>query len=242
MQELIRLSKLMSLRNICSRREAEYFIENKQVMVDSKLITEQGTKVSIEAKITLLDAAKKKQNEKVTVLLNKPVGYVSCMPEKGYKQASELITKENLHRTGNQTYKHFKLDKLSVAGRLDIDSKGLLVLTQDGVLAKKIIGENSNIEKEYLVRFSGEIDDSKIKELCFGLSLYGKDLKKAKVKLLNEDILQVILKEGKKRQIRKMLEAVDLKVLSLKRVRIGKVTLSDLPLGKWRFLDKSEEF
>ncbi|MBN2479124.1 MAG: rRNA pseudouridine synthase [Parachlamydiales bacterium] len=243
MTELIRLSKLMSEKGICSRREAEKYIDQKQVLVDGLIIDKQGTKVSKKSKIELLDRAKNEKNEKVTILLNKPVGYVSTQPEKDYPAAIELIEERNkIKSKDRRVLKKIHITKLAVAGRLDIDSKGLLVLTQDGTIAKKIIGEDAHIEKEYLVRFVGDISDEKIKRISHGLVLDGKALKKAEVTLLHPNLLQIILHEGKKRQIRRMLEMVDLKVISLKRVRIGKVTLGDLPIGRWRFLKEDEKF
>ena len=119
---------------------------------------------------------------------------------------------------------------------------GLLVLTQDGRVAKKLIGEDSDIEKEYLVRVSGEMIPDGLALLNHGLELDGKPLKPARVKQLNEDQLHFILKEGKKRQIRRMCELVGLRVVGLKRVRIGRVRLGDLPMGQWRFLRADEAF
>jgi 23S rRNA pseudouridine2604 synthase len=131
---------------------------------------------------------------------------------------------------------------LAVAGRLDIDSTGLLVLTQDGRVARQLIGENSEVEKEYLVRVQGKLAPNGLELLNEGLSLDGKKLKRAQVRWQNDDQLQFILQEGKKRQIRRMCELVGLKVLGLKRVRIGKVKLGDLPLGQWRYLRQDESF
>ena len=128
-----------------------------------------------------------------------------------------------------------------MAGRLDIDSQGLLLFTQDGRLAKKLIGENSEIEKEYLVRFNGNLSEAKLKKLRSGLELDGKLLKEASVESINADQLRFVLKEGKKRQIRRMMELVDLQVTGLKRVRIGNLRLSKLPEGKWRFVEPQED-
>src|SRR5262249_2015291 len=109
-------------------------------------------------------------------------------------------------------------------------------------IAKQLIGENSNMQKEYLVRVEGLITEEKIARLSYGLSLDDKKLKPAKIKRLETQLLQFILTEGKKRQIRRMCELVGLQVISLKRVRIGKITLGDLPEGKWRVLEDSESF
>ncbi len=235
MTELTRLSKLMSERKICSRRDADRYIEEGLVRVNGEVVITLGTKVALDAKIELDNKRKP-----LTVILNKPVGFVSTQPEKGYRAAIELITPSN--QVGSKKIEIPKFKMLSVAGRLDIDSKGLLVLTQDGVIAKQLIGENSEMQKEYLVRVEGVITEEKIARLSFGLSLDGKKLKPAKIKRLETQLLQFILTEGKKRQIRRMCELVGLLVISLKRVRIGKVLLGDLPEGKWRVLDASESF
>jgi 23S rRNA pseudouridine2604 synthase len=135
------------------------------------------------------------------------------------------------------------LQGLAVAGRLDIDSQGLLVFTQDGVVAKRLIGENSEIEKEYLVRVSGFLSDLDFARLQDGtMVIEGRKLKPATVQWVNDDQLRFVLREGMKRQIRKMCEAVGLRVLGLKRVRIGRVMLGKLPEGQWRYLRPDEKF
>jgi len=131
---------------------------------------------------------------------------------------------------------------LAPAGRLDIDSTGLLVLTQDGRIAKQLIGADSEIEKEYLVRVQGKLAEKDLDLLNHGLSLDGEALKPAQVAWLNQEQLRFVLKEGKKRQIRRMCELVGLKVLGLKRVRIGRVLLGELPCGQWRYLRDDEKF
>lgn len=225
----------MSERKICSRRDADRYIEEGLVRVNGEVVTTLGTKVAYDVKIELDNKRKP-----LTVLLNKPIGFVSTQPEKGYRAAIELITRNNQFDNKKVEIPKFKM--LSVAGRLDIDSKGLLVLTQDGVIAKQLIGENSEMEKEYLVRVEGVITGEKITRLSHGLFLDEKKLKRAKIKLLEPQLLQFILTEGKKRQIRRMCELVGLQVVGLKRVRIGKVRLGDLPEGKWRLLEPSETF
>jgi 23S rRNA pseudouridine2604 synthase len=227
----------MSERNICSRREADRFIEQGEVLVNGEVVSLLGSRVSPDVKIELLG---KKSN--VTILLNKPIGYVSNLPEKGYPEAIELITPQTKvhYDKGKLLPSHF--EKLSVAGRLDIDSKGLLVLTQDGVIVKQLIGPDSDMEKEYLVRVQGTIQPEMLQQLRFGLSLDDKPLKPAKVDEIQPNLLRIILKEGKKRQIRRMCALVHLDVIGLKRVRIGKVVLGDLPEGAWRFLRPNERF
>jgi 23S rRNA pseudouridine2604 synthase len=240
--EPIRLSKLMSERGICSRREADEYIERGWVFVDGQRISELGTKVLPDAAIKLDKQADARQQRRVTVLLNKPVGYVSGQAESGHQPASVLITAERHAKSDTIGFKPEHARGLAPAGRLDIDSTGLLVLTQDGRIARQLIGADTRIEKEYLVRVEGTLPESSLKLLNHGLSLDGEALKHAQVKWLNRDQLCFILKEGKKRQIRRMCELVALKVTGLKRVRIGKVRLEDLPQGQWRFLRPDEQF
>ena len=238
----IRLSKLMAERGICSRREADSLIERGLVLVNGEKITQLGTKVDPDVRITLEREGLREQNNLVTILLNKPLGYVSGQPEPGKIPAIRLVTPENQHKPGTRKLRQGDLKGLAVTGRLDIDSKGLLVFTQDGRIAKKIIGEDSKIEKEYLVRVEGEITEGKIARLRHGLELDGEKLREARVERLNETQLRFVLREGKKRQIRRMCELVELQVVGLKRVRVGRVVLGDLPEGTWRFLDKDESF
>ena len=244
MADPIRLSKLMSERGLCSRREADTYIERGLVFVDGKRVSELGTKVDPDCAIRLDRAANELQQQRVTILLNKPIGYVSGQPEPGYQPAVVLIRDDSQWQDGRATgaLHPMHLKGLAPAGRLDIDSTGLLVLTQDGRIAKQLIGEDSNVEKEYLVRVSGRLDDKGLALLNHGLMLDGKKLRPARVSWQNADQLRFILKEGRKRQIRRMCELVGLKVIGLKRVRIGRVRLGDLPPGQWRFLNEDESF
>ena len=242
----------MANRGLCSRREADEFIAKGWVKVDGQVVDQLGIKVPPNAKIELAPEARKALKSLVTILLNKPVGYVSGQPEKNYKPAVRLITPANQWRQSPNEPKlerrHF--EGLAPAGRLDIDSQGLLVFTQNGQIAKRLIGEESEIEKEYIVRVRPKpgvrtdirLSDEELALLNHGLSLDGRPLKPAKVEWVNEDQLRFILKEGRKRQVRRMCEAVGLEVTGLKRVRIGKVKLGSLPEGKWRFLRPDEEF
>ena len=242
--EKVRLSKVMSERGLCSRREADAFIERGWVYVDGEQITTLGTRIDPSQAITLNKKAQENQTQRVTILLNKPIGYVSAQPEKDYKPAVSLIIRENRFKddTAPLNFTHAHLRGLAPAGRLDIDSQGLLVLTQDGRIAKQLIGADSEVEKEYLVRVQGRLSEKGLQLLNHGLELDGERLKPAKVSWQNEDQLRFILKEGKKRQIRRMCELVGLKVIGLKRVRIGRVKLGDLPVGQWRYLRENEKF
>lgn len=246
--EPLRLSKRMSELGLCSRREADEWISKGWVRVDGKVVAELGSKVLPHQKITIERQAAAEQSRRVTILVNKPVGYVSGQAEDGYQPAMVLVKPENRWSEDRAatTFERAQLRSLVPAGRLDIDSTGLLILTQDGRIAKQLIGQDTAIEKEYLVRVRYDrgprLPDEDLKRLNHGLSLDGKKLLPARVRWQNDDQLNFILKEGKKRQIRRMCEAVGLTVLGLKRVRIGKVKLGTLPEGQWRYLTDSETF
>ncbi|WP_108026895.1 pseudouridine synthase [Burkholderia mayonis] len=250
---LVRLSKRMSELGLCSRREADEWIEKGWVLVDGERIDTLGTKVRADQRIEIDSNARAAQAAQVTILLHKPVGYVSGQAEDGYAPAATLVTREN-HWSGDRSPLRFSpqhLRALAPAGRLDIDSTGLLVLTQNGRVAKQLIGEQSDIDKEYLVRVRfgermADIDQhfpaESLAKLRHGLELDGAPLKPAMVSWQNGEQLRFVLREGKKRQIRRMCELVGLEVIGLKRVRMGRVMLGALPQGEWRYLGPDESF
>ncbi|HTY02888.1 MAG TPA: pseudouridine synthase [Rhodocyclaceae bacterium] len=239
----VRISKLMAERGLCSRREADSYIERGLVFVNGQRVTQLGTRAPADAAIKLAGEARAQQANQATILLHKPVGYVSGQPEDGYQAAVTLVCARTQQQDkGDRRFQPACLRGLAPAGRLDIDSTGLLVLTQDGRVARRLIGEDSDVEKEYLVRVDGDLDERGLALLNHGLSLDDRRLKQARVERLNDDQLRFVLKEGRKRQIRRMCELVGLRVTGLKRVRIGRVRLGDLPLGQWRFLKEGEVF
>ncbi len=245
----------MSELGLASRREADEWIAAGWVKVDGVVVAELGSRVRPEQKIEIDPRARREQARRVTVLLHKPIGYVSGQAEDGYQPAIVLVTAENRWR-GDRSPTEFSRAHwrgLAPAGRLDIDSTGLLVLTQDGRIARQLIGADSTIEKEYLVRVTwpqAPHDDAlskifpaeQLQQLRHGLALDGEKLKPAKVSWQNESQLRIVLREGKKRQIRRMCDLVGLKVVGLKRIRIGSVVLGELPPGQWRFLRDDESF
>ena len=243
--EGIRLSKQLTDQGIASRREADDWIAAGWVRVDGQMAV-LGQRVLPGQRIDIDPAARKEQARSVTILLNKPVGYVSGQAEDGYPPAASLVTPENRWAEERRPFHPGHARGLAPAGRLDIDSTGLLVLTQDGRVAKLLIGEHSLVEKEYLVRvahaFADGVPESALQLLRHGLELDGEALKAAKVSWANEDQLRIVLQQGKKRQIRRMCEAVGLQVVGLKRVRIGSVVLGKLPAGQWRYLRDDERF
>ncbi|MFO1337965.1 MAG: pseudouridine synthase [Burkholderiaceae bacterium] len=245
------MSKLLGDRGLASRREADDWIAAGWVKVNGQMAV-LGQRVLPDARIEIDPAAHQLQAQRVTILLHKPIGYVSGQAEDGYEPASVLVTAAN-HWADDPTRRPWHPGHgrhLAPAGRLDIDSTGLLVLTQDGRVAKHLIGEDSLVEKEYLVRVEHTGDGppqasfpaAELARLQHGLSLDDQLLKPAKVSWANEDQLRFVLREGRKRQIRRMCELVGLKVVGLKRVRIGSVVLGKLPAGQWRYLGGHERF
>tara|TARA_B100000767_G_scaffold57183_1_gene52927 strand:- start:107 stop:850 length:744 start_codon:yes stop_codon:yes gene_type:complete len=243
-EEQVRISKILSEKGLCSRREADRYIEQGLVLLDGEVVSELGTRALRSQKVELMKKASSIQASKATVILNKPVGYISHLDdEKEFTPASSLVTPDNFYINNNvRQNSRFNTTGLAPAGRLDIDSSGLLVLTQDGRIAKQIIGENAIIEKEYLVRIDGTLNDTSMDLLNHGLSLDDYKLKPAKVFWQNEDQLSFTLIEGRHRQIRRMCDLVGVKVVGLKRVRIGNVRLGDIPTKRWRFLNSNESF
>ena len=247
--DLPRLSKRMAELGLCSRREADEWIVNGWVMVDGVILDTLGVRIQPNAVIEISGYAYEQQAEQVTILLHKPVGFVSGQAEDDYEPAIVLVHPDqewlddpDLNERNQKEFQRGFLRNLAPAGRLDIDSTGLLVLTQDGRIARHLIGEDSSVEKEYLVRVEGTCSEADLKRLNHGLSLDGEPLKPAKVSWQNEDQLRFVLREGKKRQIRRMCEMVGLHVVGLKRVRIGSINLGKLPLGQWRYLRAGEKF
>ncbi len=250
----VRLNKRMAELGLCSRREADDWIIKGWVRVNGAPAV-MGQPVALDARIEVDRQAEQQQRQQVTILINKPVGYVSGQAEDGHEPAVVLVQPQNRWRECNSRMRwgHEQLRGLAPAGRLDIDSIGLLVLTQDGRVARQLIGEDSLMEKEYLVRVSlgvgGERSNvqavfppEKLALLNHGLSLDGQALRPAQVSWQNPEQLRFVLTEGKKRQIRRMCEQVGLFVTGLKRVRIGRVNLGHLPVGQWRYLMPHESF
>ena len=241
-----RLSRVMAERSLASRREADAWIEAGWVRVNGRVAV-LGQRVNGDEAITVDPAARQEQARRVTILLHKPLGWVSGQAEDGHPPAATLVTPANRWAEDRGLPWHPGHSRgLAPAGRLDIDSTGLLVLTQDGRIARHLIGEDSDVEKEYMVRVEplapGAFPPDGLERLRHGLELDGRALRAARVSWANEDQLRFVLREGRKRQIRRMCELVGLKVVALKRVRIGSVVLGKLPPGHWRYLRDDERF
>jgi 23S rRNA pseudouridine2604 synthase len=253
----IRLNKRMAELGLCSRREADDWIGKGWVKVNGEIAV-LGKPVSPMDRIEVDKLARGQQDKQVTILLHKPMGYVSGQAEDGHTPAINLIEARHQWRDDRSSIRFVPRQRMGLApaGRLDIDSVGLLVLTQDGRVARQLIGEDSQVDKEYLVRVqygklaAGEqqtdvqslFPADQLARLCHGLHLDGQALKPAVVGWQNPEQLRFVLKEGRKRQIRRMCEQVGLTVVGLKRVRIGRVKLGQLPVGQWRYLAPGEVF
>jgi 23S rRNA pseudouridine2604 synthase len=227
---------------VCSRREAETLIAKGLVSIDGDLVSDLGRKIKAGQTLTLADDAQAQLQSQLSIIIHKPVGVVSAQPEEGQIPAIRLATKDALwgDSGGDVVAAPDPKARLAPVGRLDLDSRGLLILSEDGVLAKAVIGPASTLEKEYLVQVDGAITERKLARLRHGLELDGRQLRPAQVTLLEPGRLRFILKEGRNRQIRRMCEAVDLRVVDLFRLRIGPVRLGDLPEGCWRPLTPAE--
>ena len=227
-----RVNKWLAQSGVCSRREAEALIGQGLVTIDGERVDDPGRKISAGQTLVLADAAESRLEAQFTAVLNKPVGVVSAQPEPGQTPAARLLTRANLF--GESAAVPARDASLAPLGRLDMDSHGLLLLSEDGVLAKAVIGPESDLEKEYLVRVTGAVTERKLALLRHGLQLDGRQLKPAKVTQVEPQRLRFVLKEGRNRQIRRMCELVELEVTDLFRLRIGSLKLGDLPEGRWR--------
>ncbi len=230
-----RVNKWLASEGVCSRREAEELIGKGLVSIDGERVDDPGRKIMPGQTLELDQGNAKPQ---ITAVLNKPVGYVSAQPEGDQIPAARLLTRTNL--IGPPRNMPTKRTRLAPLGRLDQDSRGLLLLSEDGVLAKALVGEHSKLDKEYLVRVTGQITERKLALLRHGLQLDGRQLKPAQIEQVEPQRLRFILHEGRNRQIRRMCELVELDVTDLLRLRIGPLKLGTLQEGNWRMLQPEE--
>lgn len=235
--EPVRINKWLGQTGVCSRREAEALIAAGMVTIDGESVTDAGRKIEPGQTLTLNDRGEAALASGVTILIHKPLGYVSGQPEPDKIPAVRLLTAENLVGEGTPPAEDASLPPI---GRLDEDSRGLLMLSSDGVVAKAVIGPQSKLDKEYLVRIEGDVTEKKLALLRRGLMLDGRILKYARVSRMEQNRLRFILTEGRNRQIRRMCEMVDLEVTDLLRIRVGPIHLNNLPEGKWRMITPDE--
>ena len=233
-----RVNRWLAQSGVCSRREAEGLIAQGLVSIDGEAVEDVGRKILPGQTLVLSDAAQGRLEASLSVMVHKPVGVVSAQPEAGQVPAVRLLTREALW--GEAAAVPDRDASLAPAGRLDMDSRGLLILSQDGVLVKSVIGPASELDKEYLVRVAGALTERKLGLLRHGLHLDGRQLKPAKVSVVEGQQLRFVLKEGRNRQIRRMCELVELEVVDLFRIRVGPLKLGDLPEGRWRPITADE--
>ncbi|MGH1422355.1 MAG: pseudouridine synthase [Hyphomonas sp.] len=236
--EPMRINKWLAEQGVCSRREADSLIDKGLVRLEGETLTVQGEKISKGQTLSLEESATRRLDNQLTVILNKPIGYVSGTPEENEIPAVRLIREGNL--SGRAHAIPGRSNRLAPLGRLDKDSRGLLILSEDGVLAKALIGPASTVDKEYVVKVKGRVTPEKLALLRHGLELDGRQLKPATVEIIEGNILKFVLNEGRNRQIRRMCDLVDLTVKDLERVRVGTVALAGLREGMWRPMSGKE--
>ncbi len=244
LNELPRLSKRISELGLCSRREADEWIENGWVRVDGVVVKTLGARVHPNAKIEVSDEAGQHETESVTLLYNAPLDMDFTSGDDSGTSPSSLIRRETRWAEDDSgvIFKASHLRRLALVGKLDAGSTGMVVFTQEGGTARRIAGDDAKLEKEYLVRVEGELDEDGLKMLGQGLTLDGIKLKRAQVSWQSEQQLRMVLHESRKQQIQRMCELVGLRVLGIKRIRIGSVSLGKLPPGQWRYLRQNERF
>lgn len=231
----LRVSKILAMRDLCSRREAEALIDTGEVSVNGEVVV-LGAKADPTAEVRVTGPVLRRHQSKRTTALNKPGGYVSNLPADGEVEASALL------RLSDETGDVVDRPRLSVCGRLDKHSRGLLVLTEDGTLARDIIAGDS-VAKTYLVEVARAVTREDLRRLNGPLD-FGADedvsLKPIRVRRLAPTLLEFVLREGKNRQIRRVCDEIGLHVVDLLRVRMGKSDLGSLPEGSWRTMSKLE--
>ncbi len=232
-----RLQKYLATCGVASRRKCEELIKEGKIKVNGRVVTELGTKVSNKDKVEFNGKVIKENNKKVYILLNKPIGYVTTVKDQFDRPTvMDLVKKEKT--------------RLLPVGRLDMYTSGALILTNDGEFINKITHPKNEIEKTYNVTLTGIITQEDANKLKNGVEIEENNEKvktgKAKVKILKTDEeknisrIQITIHEGKNREVRKMCEAIDKKVLALHRAKIGNLDVKDLKLGTYRYLTKND--
>ena len=233
MEESIRLQKYLAECAVASRRKSEELIKNGKIQVNGKIVTELGTKINPNKDIVEYNGKIiEPETQKVYVLLNKPIGYVTTTKDQ-FKRESVI----DLIKIGK---------RLVPVGRLDMYTSGALILTNDGDFVYKVTHPKYEIEKTYVATVKGIIKDEDVEKLRQGVKIENYISKPTKVKILKTDAeknfsrIEITIHEGKNREVRKMCEAIGYKVMALHRSKIAGIGVKDIPLGKWRYLTKSE--
>ena len=224
--EEIRINKFIANCGICSRRSADNIISQGRVKINGQVVTDLATRVSKNDKVEVDSKEIKLEDNKVYIMLNKPKGYVTTSKEQFNRPSVLDLVKIN--------------ERVFPVGRLDMDSEGLLLLTNDGDFTNRIIHPTKHVSKQYEVVLKEEITSQQIEKLEKGIDIGGYITRPAKVKKVKKNVIIITIKEGKNRQIRKMCEAVDNKVIALKRVQIGELELGSLKVGEYKRLTSED--
>ena len=224
-----RLSKALAAAGVASRRAAEELIFAGKVTVNGVVVTVPQTLVSWETDVICVDKKKiTKEEGKLYFLLNKPKGYICSNARVGTKKIVSDLFRDTPER-------------LFTVGRLDRDTTGLLIVTNDGNFANTVIHPSANITKEYLVKTNIEPFHEHLVQISKGIEIEGDWIQPVKVTKVRKGTIKVVVREGKKREVRLLVEQTGLKVLELKRIRIGGLLLGDIPEGAYRTLTEAEK-
>ena len=222
----MRLQKFLSEAGICSRRKGEKYIKAGLVRVNNKVVTELGTKIDPEKDhVEFKGEVVALHGNFVYIVLNKPKGYVTSCSHPGEKTVLDLIEIP---------------ERVYPIGRLDKDSTGLLILTNDGSLHHRLSHPSFDHEKEYDVIVSRSIPDGALRNIARGMPMMGTKTRPAEIERISSRRFRIVLKEGKNRQIRRMVRKVENRVTRLKRIRISRIKIGRLAEGKWRYLTQKE--
>lgn len=222
-----RINKYIASCGICSRRKADELISQGKVEINGQVVTDMGHKVDINDIVKINGKLITKEEEKVYIVLNKPKGYVTT--------SSDQFNRKNVIDLINENVRVYPI------GRLDMYTEGLLLLTNDGEFANAIMHPRNKIEKTYVVTTDTNINQGQIDKLKNGVDIGDYITKPAKVRIISKDKIEIIISEGKNRQVRRMCDAVKINLLNLKRIKIGNIELGKLQTGKYRYLTNKEK-
>lgn len=223
---IMRLQKFLSAAGVCSRRKGEVYIAAGRVRVNGETVTQLGVKVDADVDHVEVDGEPATFDKKlIYIALNKPEGYITSCDHSGEKIVLDLIDIP---------------ERIYPVGRLDKDSSGLLLLTNDGRIHHKLSHPSFDHEKEYDVTVAKPISEGALQKMSKGMPLMGSKTRPARIKRLSSQKFRIILQEGRNRQIRRMVSKVGSQVVDLKRRRIANIQLKKLPPGKWRYLTQTE--
>ncbi len=239
----IRLAKRVAEMIPCSRNEAEQYISGGWISVNGVVIEEPGARVEDDQDVEIHPDATLAEVLPVTILLHKPAGYNAGVGTDG-KPATDLLSADTLQvaEHGKQRFLKRHLSKLTLCSPLETNAAGLVVYTQDFRVARKLVDEGNRVEQELIVEVSGDIRENGLALLNHGLPFNGKEIPPMKVSWQNENRLRFAVKAPKPGQIVHMCRMVGLTVVSMKRIRIGRLPMSSLPAGQWRYLHEYERF